>query len=168
MNRHSRRTLFALVGASALAALAACNLAPSTPSQATTDIQSIASGLSGILTALQAVPGVPASVIAQVQQELTLIQSEASSIGGAVVSGDVVQTISNALGIIATLVSPFFPAAPGIAAGIQAAITIVTNLLKVFGLPQPAKFARAAASAPPMSLDNARAVLAHDAAAGMK
>ena len=127
----SRRTFLggaAAIGAGAALSVAGCaNLTSSTVQQ---DAQLIATGLSGILVDLQAVPNlvIPADVVAKIQNELTIIENNAAGIGS-LVGSPAAQAISTAVGILATAVAPFFPAAPMVAVAIQAAVVLAQGLI---------------------------------------
>ena len=150
----SRRTFLggaAGIGATVtLAGLSSC--AGLTSSTVQSDAQLIATGLSGILVDLQAVPNlvIPADVAAKIQNELTIIENNAAGIGS-LVGSPAAQAISTAVGILATAVAPFFPAAPMVAVAIQAAVVLAQGLINAI----PAKSAVAGR----MDAPRARAVL---------
>ena len=134
----------------ALMSVAGC--ANLTSSTVQSDAQLIATGLSGILVDLQAVPGlvIPADVATKIQNELTIINNNAANIGS-LVGSPAAQAISTAVGILATAVAPFFPAAPMVAVAIQAAVVLAQGLVNAI----PAKSAVAGR----MDAPRARAVL---------
>jgi hypothetical protein len=136
-----------------------------TASQAQTDIQTLATGLSSIVSALQSLPGnpVPASVVAQINSEIQVINSDAAQIGSAVtVQPSTAQQISAAVTAIAAVATPFFPAAPAVGAVVQAAVALVPTILAMVGV------TGAAPTAPPaMSAAQARLILQDAAAHGI-
>ena len=149
-----RRTLLAGtarvgVGA-AIVAMAGCAGLNSTT--LTSDAQLIATGLSGILTDLQAIPNlvIPADVVSKVQNELNIINSNASQIGS-LVGGAPAQAISTAVGVVAAALAPFFPMAPMVAVAVQAAVVLAQTLINS----APA----ASAAAGKMDVAQARAIL---------
>ncbi|MHB8571181.1 MAG: hypothetical protein ACYC97_13430, partial [Metallibacterium sp.] len=104
-------------------AISAC--AGLTQSQATADVQTLAAGIKGLDAAIGALPGVPANVVAQVAKEDALIQADAAQIASAAVpNANIATEINDAVGVIATLATPFFPEAPAIAAVVSAATTL--------------------------------------------
>lgn len=112
----------------AIVALTGC--ANLTSDQVQKDAELIATGLSGILADLQAIPNltIPADVVTKVQQELTIINTNAAQIGS-IVGSPAAQAISTAVGIVASAVAPFFPMAPMVAVAVQAAIVLAQGLI---------------------------------------
>lgn len=144
MNRLTRRALFAVSGRTTAAALAisvlsGCSLISSTtPSQLQQDVTTLADGLSGIVGALQSLPAnlqPSPDVVAKIQTEIDAIKADAAAIGStANPSSTTVQRISTAVGIVASLVGPFFPAAPMVAMVVQAALAILPVILSAVGI----------------------------------
>lgn len=133
--RLSRRALCGSASALVIAALAACS-STTAPTTLQTDAQLISSGLSGILTQLQAIPGVTIapSTVAQIQSELAVIGQQAQQIGSLATPGSTAaQTLATAVSTVSALVTPFFPAAPLIAAAVQAAIVLAQGLTGAAG-----------------------------------
>jgi hypothetical protein len=116
----NRRTILALS-----AAAVAVSCAGLTPSQASADVATLAAGVKNLDFAVSAVPGVPASVVGKIATEDAIIQADASQVASALVpSSSLVIEINNAVGLISTLATPFFPAAPAIAAVVTAATAL--------------------------------------------
>lgn len=147
VNRRALLAGSARVGiGAALVAMAGC--ANLTPETLTSDAQLIANGLSGILANLQAIPNlnIPADVVSKVQNELSIINSNASQIGSVIGSAPA-QAISTAVGVVAAALAPFFPMAPMVAVAVQAAVVLAQSLIN--SIP--------AASAAPGQMDTAQA-----------
>lgn len=150
--RISRRYILAAsIGSAAGIALGLAGCANQTTSQLQADVQTITQGVSSILTDLTATPGVtlPPATLAAIKSELAAINADAAAIATAATPNQtVVQTFSEAVSALVPLVTPFFPAAPAVAATVQAAVTLAQFVLaqvqpaKV-GAPDPAAVARA-------------------------
>lgn len=153
----TRRTLVSAVpGIVAAGALAACSSL--TPSTLQSDAQLIASGLGPIMADLQAAGvSVPADVAQKITDELAIISSEAAQIGSLVSGQNAAQIIVTAVGVIAPLVTPFFPAAPMVAAAVQAAVVLANTLVGSF------KAAPAAVAPGQMTPAQARMILSASA-----
>jgi len=152
-----RRTLLSGLALSSLAAMTGCN-AP--PDQVKSDVALIANGLSGVIAALPA-GTVPSNTVAQAQNIINDIRSDAASISQAITANpDTVQAISTLVSALAALLTPFFPVAPLAAAAIKAALALLPVVLAAVGRP-PA----AATAAPTMTPAEARAVLSSSATA---
>lgn len=140
-----------------LLAVGAC--AGLTQSQATQDVQTLAAGVASLGTALSAVPGVPADVIAKVEAEDAIIQKDAAAIGTAATpSANIAADIDNAVGVISTLVTPFFPEAPAIAAVVEAAASLGQVIVQETGA-TPAVSISASRAMVPMTPNQARRLL---------
>ena len=134
----SRRVMLASV---AIAPLAGCSLFGSggalsvTPTQLQADVAALADGLTTAVGYLSTIAGVPADTLAKVQAELAVLKADAAQIGATATPGtSTIQQISNVVGIIATLVGPFFPAASGAAMVIQAGLSILPEILSLVGI----------------------------------
>ena len=154
----SRRRL--ITTASALALLSGCSLVNQTADQIKTDIETIAAGLAGLATAASAF--VPPAVLAQVQTVINTIEADAANIANSITgisTNSLVTDIANAVGVLGTLLAPFFPQAPVIAGIVQAAAALINFVVQTLGLntpvPASAKFTASAA----MSTDAARLIL---------
>jgi len=127
----SNRSRFAAVLAPIIAVSACAGL---TQSQATADVQTLAAGVKNLDAAMGAIPGVPANVVAQVAKEDALIQADAAQIASAAVpSANIAAQINDAVGVISTLATPFFPGAPAIGAVVSAAVTLGQMIVQETG-----------------------------------
>lgn len=128
----ARRHLLATIPALAVAACAG-----QTAPQLTTYVQAIAGGLAGILTDLQAAGvKIPPATTSAIQTELDVIRQDADAIGTALTPDpDMVAAIGAAVSALVPLVTPFFPAAPGVAVALQAALALVPVILAMVGHP---------------------------------
>ena len=145
-----RRTLLL-----SLTALSACGTQQQTPDQLKSYIEALSTGTSAILTSLQAVPGVRLTVgqVSSIQDALNTIQANAAAIANAATPGsDNVQAIANAVTALVPLVAPFYPAAPAVAAVMQAALALVPVVLAMAGR-------QTAGTAPTMAPERAAEVL---------
>ena len=118
-----------------LAPLGAC--ATLTPSQLQSDVKLIATGLSGIVAALAALPGspVPKATLASIANEISIIQDNALAIATAFSPNNkLVTMLVDAVQALTPLVAPFFPAAPAIAAVVQAALSLAQVVLQEAGI----------------------------------
>ena len=142
-----------------------------TASQLQTDVGTIASGLSGIVNSLKALPGnlaPSADVIAKVETEIALIQSNAATIATSLApSTATLQAIAGGVSTVAALLTPFFPAAPAIGAVVQAAVALISVVLTSTGVNPPAAAARTFAAVPVRyTPDEARLILLDAAKSG--
>lgn len=165
----SRRKLL-LASALVLPLAAGCSIFGSTPPTSTQiqdDVNTLVNGLSGIVTALTGIA--PADVLAQIQTELDKLKADAAAIGAAVQPNQTtLQDISNAVGLIADLATPFFPAAGTVAMVVQAALAFLPTILGLFGL-KASRIPHAqivAVVGKPLSVAQARVIL-RGAAAGI-
>lgn len=158
MNLSRRGTL---LGASAIVASSAAVLfgcSTQTTSQLQTDAQTLAAGVQAIVADVQAIPGVtiPPATLAQIQAVASDVSTNAAAIASTLSpSTSVVQGISTAIATLGTLLTPFFPAAPLIAAAVSAAVTLASTLLSESGV----STAGAVMGAPMMTAAQARMVL---------
>lgn len=143
------------------AALAAVSLLGACANQTTTqlqqDAQTLASGVSAVVTDLQAIPGVtiPASTLANINTAIASINANAAAIAAALTpAASVLTGIQTAVSTLSTLLSPFFPEAPVVAATIQAAVTLVATMLSEAGIATTASSAMVS-----MSPNQARLIL---------
>jgi len=147
----NRRTILALASASV-----AVSCAGLTQSQAAADVATLASGVKNLDFAMSAVPGVPASVLAQITKEDAIIQADAAQVASALVpSSNIAVEINDAVGVIATLATPFFPAAPAIAAVVSAAVSLGQFIVQDVTGSSP----KAGATPPKMTRAQARKIL---------
>jgi hypothetical protein len=135
----SRRALLATAAIAPLAGCAALGIGGTpTPTQLQDDVTTLANGLAGIVTALKSLPVADqpsATVLAQIQTELDALKADAAAIGAtATPNQTVLQQISNAVGIIATLATPFFPVAGTVAMVVQGALAFLPTILGVIGI----------------------------------
>lgn len=159
----SRRHLLATTSALVLLTGASCAFSPT---QIQADVEAIASGLSTLVTALA--PFAPADVLAKAQTFINTIQANAALIASAVTpSNSILQTISGAISALSALVAPFFPMAPAIAAALQAAVVLINLVLQATGNATPPAH-KALMALPPMSADQARALLKGYATNGIR
>lgn len=157
----SRRNLLATA---AIAPLAGCALfrgiTPS-PTQLQDDVNTLVNGLAGIVSAL-ASAGAPSDVLAKIQAEIDALKADAAAIGSTVAPNQtILQQISNAVGIIATLATPFFPVAGTVAMVIQAAIAFLPTVLGATGITAARAPERAVVSvmSQPLNTKQARLIL---------
>lgn len=152
MNRLTRRTLFARLGRTTAAAtvvslLAGCPSGGLSPSQLQQDVQTLSDGLTSIVGWLQSLPAADqpsADIIAKIQAALATIKSDAAAIAGATQPGQsIIQQIGTAVGVIADLAGPFFPAAPLVAMVVQAALALLPSIFGAVGLVPPARATKA-------------------------
>lgn len=127
----------ALLASTVLVPLVACashsGIPTPTPSQIQIDVQTLVDGLSGIVTALTGIA--PPDVLAKIQAELDILKADAAAIANAVTpTQSVLQQIGQAVGIIADLATPFFPAAGVVAMVIQGAIAFLPTILGFLGI----------------------------------
>lgn len=131
-----RRRLLAASSLAGILALTGCGTV--TAPQAESDVQLLADGLSGILDSLKALPAnlaPPQATLDKIQAELDLIKSDAAKIGTAVAGGgSIVQEIAAAVGAIVPLATPFFPAAPAVAAVLEAGLALLPGILAAVGI----------------------------------
>jgi hypothetical protein len=147
----TRRTLFGT--AAATLALAAC--AGQTTSQLQADVTAIATGVQSVVTDLAATPGVhvPPATLAEINTTLATIKADAAQIGATLAPGQsVVTEFSMAVNDLVPLLTPYFPAAPAVAATVQAAVTLAQVVLSEAGVTK-------VAATDPASVAQARLVL---------
>jgi len=156
MIRTSRRALLVGVGITAL--LMGCN-GQSVLVQIQQDIETIAEGLAGAVKALTGI--VPQVILDKANAILAEIEAAASLVvSTSTTSGSVLTQISDAISALATLLTPFFPAAPMVATAVQAAIVLIELVLNLAGVTPPASMAKAKLTAPSkMTPAEARGVL---------
>lgn len=127
-----RHVIAAGIGSAAGIALGLAGCANQTASQLQSDVQTIDQGVSSIVVDLTATPGVtlPPATLAAIKSELAAIHADAAAIAAAATPNQtVVQTFSEAVSALVPLVTPFFPAAPAVAATVQAAVTLAQFVL---------------------------------------
>lgn len=152
-----RLVLIATGGASALA-LSACT--GQTQDELSADVTLLVNGLKAIVPTLTGLPASSqpsASVLAQIQNALDDLASNAANVGNALApNSDSLQAISNVVSTLSALVSPFFPLSSVVNSIFQAAWAILPVILSFTKPPVPVP-----ASAKPggMSLDQAKLVL---------
>jgi len=138
--------------------LAACsNL---TQGQAVSDVQLIAQDFANTESALQSAGvQISATVQAQIDAAVSELSAQANTIAKALIpSTSLFDNFAAALSALGAILAPFFPAAPLIAAAVQAAMVLLqTVIASVHGTP-PAPVTSAAAAAN-MTPDQARGVL---------
>lgn len=136
--------------------LAGCSTsAVPAPSQLATDVGLVASGLASVVAAIAALPGVSAATVAQVQGYIATIQADAAQVAAATanVGTSVVQEIATTVSAVAGVVLPLFPATAGIAAIVQAAMSLLPTIMAAVGI-------TSAPSTPPVYMaDQARLIL---------
>lgn len=152
-------------GMTGAALLAACQ--GKTSDQLTADVQLIALGLTGIVASLRNLPpnlAVPADVLDKAQAAIDDVNMNAAAVGSSLTPNpDAIKAIATAVATLASLLAPFFPAAPIVGAVIQAALALVPTILAFIpSAPVPASAARASRGVTP---SQARLVL--QAAPGM-
>lgn len=138
MNRRS------FLATSTALAVAAC--AGKTQTQLQSDVELIAAGLSGVVAALQGLPSgmkPGADIITQAEAAIADIKANAAEIATSLTpQASTVQAIANAVSTLSTLLAPFFPVAPAIAAVVQAAVALVPVILSAVGATAPASAQR--------------------------
>lgn len=147
----SRRDL--LGATAATLALAAC--AGQTTSQLQADVTTISTGVQSVVTDLAATPGVhvPPATLAQIGATLATIKADAAQIGATLAPGQsAVSHFSDAVNALVPLLTPFYPAAPAVAATVQAAVTLAQVVLSEAGVTK-------VAAADPATVAQARLVL---------
>lgn len=130
-----RRSL--LRGAAALpfvGALAACG--GRTESQLQADVQAIAAGVQGLAAALYAaVPSIPAETQARINAAIAAVEADAAPIAQALTPGQpVVKDFVESVNELATLVQPYYSAAPKIADVMIAAAALAQVVLTEAGV----------------------------------
>lgn len=173
MTTLSRRRLLAGGSAAALLSLTGCagvkgffsNL---TADQLQQDLDTLISGVDAIGNALSALGvNVPADVLAKADGYITSIKSSAAALLSDIAPNQATfQALSSAVNALSILVTPFYPAASGIGAAIQAALVVVQLILQEAGIlqPPPAPTLRAQKA---ISADHARAILNAAGASGI-
>lgn len=166
----TRRALVS--SACALALLTGCNLVNQSADQIKTDIETIAAGLAGLATAASAF--VPPNILAQVQTVVNQIEADAANIANSITgisTNSLITDIANAVGVLGTLLAPFFPQAPVIAGIVQAAAALINFVVQTLGIGTPtpamARFMKAAPSTA-ITPDAARLILRNAAATGIR
>jgi hypothetical protein len=165
----NRRQLNVAIPSLMLLGLARCSSSSTSTvsaAQITTDVQTLAAGLSGIAAELQAVPGVniSAGTIAQINTEIAALNADAAQIATAASQSTVVGSVQSAVTALVGLVSPFFPAAAGIAAVVDAAVALVNFLVGAVSGTATGAVAPVVYNRPLPSVDAARATLKQHAA----
>jgi hypothetical protein len=126
------------------------------------DVNLIASGLPAILALLQQLPASQqpsAGVMAQIQKAMADLQANAAQVGTVLAPNQpAISQVASIVNLIASLATPFFPAAALIGPIVQAAITLVPVIFAAVGKAPPAAVAQKAAAAH-MTPDAARLVL---------
>lgn len=153
----SRRALLpALLATTAVAAVAGCGSL--TASQVQADVTTLDDGLAGILAAIQAIPGVsiPAATASAIETEIAAIKANAAQIASAVTSSTVVSGFQSGIGTLGALLAPFLPAAPLVAAAVNAVVSLAGAILSEAGVVSAAAVMGATSR---MSPARARAVL---------
>lgn len=153
MNTMTR--LAALAAGTALTAAILVGCANTPPSTVAADIQTIAAGLTTIEADLPAAGvTVPAATLAQVNAAIADLTTNANGIGAAaVVSPTTVAAIDQDVQLVATLLTPFFPASTVIGDLVEAGVSLIGTVVAEVS---PAK---AAAVSGRMSVAKARLVL---------
>lgn len=154
----TRRHLIA--STSALALLAGCSLVNQSADQIKTDIETIAAGLAGLATAASAF--VPPNILAQVQTVVNTIEADAANIASSITgisTNSLVTDIANAVGVLGTLLAPFFPQAPVIAGIVQAAAALINFVVQTLGLNTPVPASTKFSAPTAMTPDAARLIL---------
>lgn len=163
MKRITRRAALTF----AVFALAACagtvkNITPVPADEASRDVNTIAAALSAVLNTLVALgSNVPADVLDKVRGEIATINAAAAEIGAAVgrataPAASWLTMLQDAVSVVATLVTPFFPAASVVGAVLNAALSLLPSVLAIFGATVSA---RMKAPAHAYSQDEARTIL---------
>lgn len=128
----------------AVFALAGCasqikNITPVPADQASRDVNTIAAALSAVLNTLVALgANVPADVLDKIKAEIATINAAAAEIGNAVgrataPAASWLTMLQDAVSVVATLVTPFFPAASVVGSVINAALSLLPSVLAIFG-----------------------------------
>lgn len=131
--------LRSLIAATALMSMVACSIFQSaTPTQLQTDVETLADGVAGIVGALTSLPAnlqPSADVMAQIQAEIATIKADSAQIAAAASpDAGTIKQISAAVGVVAALVAPFFPAAPTVGMVVQAALSLLPVILAAIGV----------------------------------
>jgi len=138
-----------------------------TPAAVHTQVQADTAALAGALATVPAILAaagvkVPAATLSDISNVLADINSNAAAIAAAATAPPSnVSTIVNDIKLVASLVSPFFPAAAAIVPIIDAALSIGTALLSGAGL---ASLAPGMLPPPKYTPDQARVILRNAAA----
>ena len=166
-----RRLMILLAGSTALAGCS--TIAALTTSQLDADLGTLSSGLSAVENFLTGIGVnlIPASVVQEAQNVIAQIQANSAGIIGTIAPNQQLLTaISNGVGTLAAILTPFFPAVGAIAVAVQAALSLVGLILQEAGVTvptTPGTKARMAAAAATMSGADARAYLNGIAANGI-
>lgn len=124
-----------------------------TQDQLQADVELIVNGLKTVVPTLQGLPEnlrPSADIMAQVQKALDTVQANASQVGTALAPhADAIQAVSDAVVALSGLLSPYFQAAPVVAAVVQAALALLPGLLVLVQKAPPAAAAKARAGMSP-------------------
>lgn len=119
-------------------------------------LNAITNGTQGLLNAVRAIPGIPANVLTNAQTAITTVETNAPAIVQQLVAGIDVHGVTQALQVLATttqtlatILTPFFPVSPIIAAVVEAMVAAAQGALST---------ATGAASATPSRMTGASAM----------
>lgn len=111
------------------------------------DVALIVNGLNAVIPILQGLPAnvqPSTEVMAKIQEALDALRGAAAQIGTALTpNADAIQKVSEIVGALATVLAPFYAAAPTIGVILQSALALLPGLLRLIGK-APAAAAKAA------------------------
>lgn len=133
-------SIFAVAGVLAACASSPIGpIPPPTPAQGQQEVLTLAAAFSTLIKLIETTApagSIPAGVIAQAQTLINQLNQYAGQIGAALVPDptSTVQSIGNIVSVLATLLTPFFPAASIVGGIIKAGLALMPQILALFGV----------------------------------